>query len=79
MPACPINRRPIDPCPRKHATGRYNECQECLDDWSERAGMAECREVSLAEAEALATRLLREAVAAAEARGTQMEIPHRRS
>jgi len=30
---CPVGRRVIDPCPRKRATGRYHECQECLDDW----------------------------------------------
>jgi hypothetical protein len=64
---CPIHRPPSAPCPLR-------PCDECLADWSERAGMAENREVSRAEAEALSTRWLREAVAAAEARGTQMEM-----
>jgi hypothetical protein len=70
MPQCPLHRLPSAPCPLR-------PCDECLHDWSHRAGMAECREVSRAEAEALATRWLREAVAAAENKGEQMEMVKR--
>jgi len=38
---CPVGRQQSEPCPRKRATGRYHECQECLDDWRERAAILE--------------------------------------
>jgi hypothetical protein len=64
---CPLYRRVIDPCPRKVATGLRNECQDCIDDWHERAALIAdgCR-LTQPQAEAEATKQLRDAVAAAE-------------
>jgi len=64
---CPINRRAIDPCPRKVATGVANECQDCIDQWQERAALIAdgCR-LTQPQAEAEATKQLREAVELAE-------------
>lgn len=67
MPACPLHRPASAPCPLR-------PCDGCLADWSERAGMAECREVSRDEAEAMATKWLREQVEREERRGLQMEL-----
>ena len=80
---CPIGRRVIDPCPRKVATGMCNECQACIDDWHERADILEYGQgtggtperttcATRADAEAEATRQLRDAVERAERKQREM-------
>lgn len=60
---CLIGRSTFDPCPRKWTTPKMHDCQACLDDWSERAAIGEYSgKLPRAEAEAQATRYVREDV-----------------
>jgi hypothetical protein len=74
---CPIGRRLIDPCPGKVFTGEHNACLPCIEGWRERTAILEYGQgtggsserptcANREQAEALATKQLREAVAKAE-------------
>ena len=76
---CPIGRKMSESCPCQRHQEAMIECASCLAEWEERAAILEHGQgtggsperptcASRTEAEAEATRQLREAVAAAESK-----------
>jgi hypothetical protein len=64
---CPIGRKQSEPCPCHPRQAVVEPCNACLSEWEERAALIAdgCR-LSQPQAEAEATKQLREAVESAE-------------
>jgi hypothetical protein len=66
---CPLGRKMSEPCPCQPRRAVVDPCNACLDEWQERAAIiADGYRLTQQQAEAEATRQLREVVERAEKR-----------